>query len=266
MFSFQGQSRIAFTGQGKVLYVADLGYIQVHVSSEAWTELEAEPKNQARTELAARQKNEARIKMIFEALKELGIQEKDIKMSNVKVQTRHEFGLHSGISDKGVNLVIYTTSVDLTVTVRKLPRIGETATRMLGTGAIRNMQVAYGSSNLDQLMAQARAKAVADARGKASLLLLGPGARLGDVLAITDVPPHHQLRFLPVDVCAGKVSLPIAPGEQEVSVNVAVRWSIDSLPIWRRGCVPPPSLPPVQRGNPPPVRKIELFPLSLDRA
>src|SRR6516225_2498160 len=68
---------ITVTGNGKVLYVPDLGYIHVGVSSEAWTAAEAW------------QKNEAIVKKIFEALKKLGVDEKDLKTSNLNVQPRY---------------------------------------------------------------------------------------------------------------------------------------------------------------------------------
>ena len=210
---------ITVTGNGKVTYTPDLGYIHVGVSSDGKTAAEAW------------QKNEAIVKKIFEALKDLGIQEKDFKTTNLNVQPRY---LHK--KDEASKLIGYTASYDLSVTVRKLAQIGELLDRMVDAGANRNMNVSFGCSNREELMDQARARAVAEARKRANLYVTGASssARLGDVLMISDTPHHFQNPMYPVDVQAireGKASLPIAAGEQEMSVAVTIRWAINNNAI-----------------------------------
>jgi uncharacterized protein len=207
---------ISITGHGKVLYVPDMGYIHVGVSSDGVTAAEAW------------QKNEAIVKRIFEGLKDLGIAEKDFKTTNLNVQPRY---LHK--KDEAPKFLGYTVTYDLVVTVRKLDQMGTLLDRMVSAGANRNMNVSFGCSNLDELLDQARAKAVADARKRASLYVTGasPSARLGDVLAISDTPNHPQGQMFPIDALAvreGSASLPIAAGEQELGVTVAVRWAIEN--------------------------------------
>jgi len=119
------------------------------------------------------------------------------------------------------------------VTVRKLEQMGGLLDRMVDAGANRNMNVSFGCSRLDELMDQARVKAVADARKRANVYVTGasPNARLGDVLGISDTPNYPPGRMFPIDALAlreGKASLPIAAGEQEMSVTVTIRWAIDN--------------------------------------
>lgn len=207
---------ITVTGTGKVVYAPDLGYIHVGVASEGVTAAEAW------------KKNEAIVKKIFDALKDLGLEERDFKTTNLNVQPRY---LHK--KDEAPKFLGYTVTYDLVVTVRKLDQMGALLDRMVGAGANRNMSVSFGCSNLDELMDQARAKAVADARRKANLYVTGasPNARLGDVLGISDTPNYPQGRMFPIDAVAlreGTMSLPIAAGEQEMSVTVTIRWAIDN--------------------------------------
>src|SRR5262245_47719175 len=68
---------ISITGSGKVLYVPDMGYVHVGVSSDGATAAEAW------------QKNEAVVRKIFEALKNLGLEERDFKTTNLNVQPRY---------------------------------------------------------------------------------------------------------------------------------------------------------------------------------
>jgi uncharacterized protein YggE len=210
-----GESRpsISVSGNGKVFYVPDLGYIHVGVSSEGWTAAEAW------------QKNEAIVKKIFEALKEMGLAEKDFKTNNLNVQPRY---LHK--QNEEPKFLGYTVSYDLVVTVRKLEQMGKLLDRMVDAGANRNLNVSFGCSKMDELLDQARQKAVAEARKNANLYVTGAGAHLGDVLEISDAPFQPQGRFYPVAMKEGGGSLPIAAGEQELSVNVTIRWAINNHP------------------------------------
>jgi uncharacterized protein YggE len=207
---------ITVTGNGKIFYTPDLGYIHVGVSSDGKTAAEAWSKN------------EAIVKKIFAALKDLGIEEKDFKTTNLNVQPRY---LHK--KDEPSKLIGYTASYDLVVTVRKLPQMGELLDRMVDAGANRNMNVSFGVSNRDELMDKARVKAVTEARKRAELYVTGASshARLGDILAITDGSHHYRDQMFPVDAQAireGKASLPIAPGEHEMSIAVTIRWMINN--------------------------------------
>jgi uncharacterized protein YggE len=204
---------VTVSGNGKVIYVPDIGYIQVGVSSEGWTASEAW------------QKNEEIVKKIFAALRKLGVEEKDLKTTNLNVQPRYLYKPNEEPKFLG-----YTASYDLHVTVRNLDRMGALLDGMVDAGANRNMNISFGCSKLDELIDDARAKAVADARKKANLYVTGAGARLGDVLGISDTP-NYQPRFYQVDAMAvkeGKASLPIAAGEQEMTVTITVTWAIDN--------------------------------------
>src|SRR4051812_45343777 len=176
---------ITVTGNGKVVYVPDLGYIHVGVSSDAWTSADAW------------KKNEVIVKKIFAELKKHGIEEKDFKTGNISIQPRYEHKPNEEPKFLG-----YTVSYELSVTVRKLDRMGELLDSMVDAGANRNMNISFGCSKLDELIDEARAKAVTEARKKANLYVAGAGARLGDVLNISDTPNHLQSRMYPVDALA----------------------------------------------------------------
>jgi uncharacterized protein YggE len=205
---------ITVSGNGKVLYVPDIGYIHVGVSSDAMTAAEAWKKN---AEI---------VKKIFEALKQYGVEDKDLTTTNISVTPRYLY------KDKEQPKFLgYTVSYDLSVKVRKLDQMGQFLDSMVEAGANRNMNVSFGCSKLDELMDEARAKAVAEARKKANIYVTGAGAHIGDVLGISDTPYYPGYRQYPVDAMAlkeGKTSLPIAAGEQELSVQVTVTWSIDN--------------------------------------
>jgi uncharacterized protein len=205
---------VTITGNGKVLYVPDIGVIHVGVSADAMTAAEAW------------KKNEETVKKIFAALKEFGVEDKDLTTTNISVQPRYLY------KDKEQPKFLgYTVSYDLSVKVRKLDQMGQFLDAMVDAGANRNMNISFGCSKLDELTDEARAKAAAEARKRANLYVTVAGAHLGDVLSITDQPFYPGLRQYPVDAMAlreGKASLPIAAGEQELSVQVTITWQIDN--------------------------------------
>jgi uncharacterized protein YggE len=205
---------ITVSGTGKVVYVPDVGYVHVGVSSNGWTAAEAW------------KKNEEIVKKIVAHLKALGIEEKDLKTSNIHVEPRYEYK-----KDEQPKFLGYTVSYDLSVTVRKLDQMGDVLDGAVEAGANRNLAISFGCSKLDELVDEARAKAVAEARKKANLYVTGAGARLGNVLGISDTPYNQYYRQYPVDAMMlkeAKASLPVMAGEQELTINITVTWEIDN--------------------------------------
>jgi uncharacterized protein YggE len=203
---------ITVSGNGKVVYVPDVGYIHVGVSSDAWTAADAW------------KKNEAIVKKIFAELRKYGIEERHLKTSNLSLQPRYTHKPNEEPKFAG-----YTASYDLSVTVHDLDLMGAVLDSMVDAGANRNMSISFGCSKLDELMDEAREKAVADARKKANLYVTGAGAKLGDVLGISDT--SWQPQYFPVDAMAvreGKAALPVAQGEQELNIGITVTWAIDN--------------------------------------
>ncbi len=214
--STEPRPSITVNGNGKVVYVPDMGYIHVGVSSDAWTAAEAW------------KKNEKIVKKIFEALKQHGVEEKDLKTSNLSLQPRYLYKPNEEPQFLG-----YTASYDLSVTVRDLDQMGTLLDSMVDAGANRNMSISFGCSKFDELLDEARAKAVAEARKKANLYVTGAGAKLGDVLGISDTP-YYPPQYYRVDALAvkeGKAPLPVAPGEQELTVTITITWAIDNSKI-----------------------------------
>jgi uncharacterized protein YggE len=212
--STQPPPSITVTGNGKVVYVPDVGYIHFGVSSNGWTAAEAW------------KKNEEIVKKIFAELKKLGIEDRDLKTSNISVQPRYEYK-----KDEQPKFLGYTVSYDLSVTVHKLDQMGDVLDSAVEAGANHNLSISFGCSKIDELVDQARAKAVAEARKKANLYVTGAGARLGNVLGISDQPYYPQYRNYPMDAMTlkeAKASIPVMAGEQELSINLTVTWEIDN--------------------------------------
>ena len=105
LFAFTGlaSANITVSGTGKVVYVPDVGYVSVGVVAEGKTAAEAWEKNRLKVE------------KIFEALKKLGLEPRDMQTTNLNVSPKYIYP-----EKRPAELIGYTVSYDLKVTVRKL--------------------------------------------------------------------------------------------------------------------------------------------------
>jgi uncharacterized protein YggE len=208
-------ANITVSGHGKVVYVPDVGYVSVGVSSDGKTAAEAW------------EKNAEVVRKVFEALKKNGIDPKDMKTAGLNVTPRY---VHP--KDQEPQLVGYTVTYDLSVTVRKLGDLGKVLDELVASGANRRMNIGFGCSDLERLLDQARVKAAADARKKAELYTGAAGASLGQVVAISDTHAAPIRSFaIELDQKPAAGGLPIAAGEQELSVDVTITYALNQGPL-----------------------------------
>jgi uncharacterized protein YggE len=143
--------------------------------------------------------------------------------ANVGVTPRYHH-----VKDQPPKLIGYTASYTLTLTVRDLDKLGTVLDRAVDCGANRDVSIRFGVADADKLLDQARARAVAEARKKARLYVQGAGAVLGQVQSISEgaFSPWRDVRFEFAGKSAMSAPLPIAAGEQEMSVSVTVTYGI----------------------------------------
>jgi uncharacterized protein YggE len=205
-------ANISVTGTGKVTYVPDLGVITVGVSSEGKTAGEAW------------EKNGEVVRRLFAALKKLGLEPRDLQTTGVNVAPRYFYP-----KDQPPRLLGFTATYDLTIKVRKLDLLGKVLDEMVEAGANRNVGIRFTSTHHEKLLDDARARAVAEARKKAEIYVKGAGAALGQVVSISEgahTPGRHYRYEYLARAADGRPPLPIAAGEQEMTVTVTVTWNI----------------------------------------
>ncbi|HKI32713.1 MAG TPA: SIMPL domain-containing protein [Gemmataceae bacterium] len=213
VFAGLATANASVSGTGKVTYVPNLVYVSVGVSSDGKTANEAW------------QKNEEIVKKLFEVLKKFGIDPKDMKTTGLNISPRYV--QHK---DQEPELVGYTASYDLSVTVRKLDEAGRVLDGLADNGANRHMNIAFGHSDIEKMMDEARTKAAADARKRAELYVTASGASLGQVLSISEGQAFAPNFFPSERLAKMDAGLPIAAGTQDLSVNVSVVYAINHAP------------------------------------
>ena len=206
---------ISLTGHGETRLAPDLAIINAGVLTEATTAGQA---------LAA---NTRAMQSLFATLKAAGIEDKDIRTSNFAVQPRYD----RGTDGRSMKLSGYNVSNNVTVSVRKLDDLGQVLDQLVTAGANQINGIQFGIAKPEQALDEARKRAVEDARHKATIYAEAAGLRLGNILSLSEgtgyQPPNPMIRAAMARSDGMAAEVPIAGGEQSLSVDVNVSWEID---------------------------------------
>lgn len=205
---------ISLSGHGEVKSAPDMAYVTTGVTTQAATAAEA---------LAA---NTAAMNTLFTALKDAGIEEKDMQTSNFMVQPRYDYN----DGKQPPLLVGYDVSNTVTVTVRKLEGLGALLDKVVQAGSNQINGITFDISKPDAAMDEARKLAAADAAHKAKIYAEAMGVTLGPVLSVSEgvnnQPPVPMLRGKVMMAEAAAAPVPVAAGEQALGIDVNVTWEI----------------------------------------
>ncbi|AEV85627.1 hypothetical protein ACWT_4605 [Actinoplanes sp. SE50] len=163
-----------------------------------------------------------------DALLRAGLTRTDLLTSSVDVnQARDNDGKATG----------YTVDQGITAEIRDLPKAGAilSATIAAGGDAARLNGVSFSIENDSALLATARSRAFADAKGKAEAYAKQAGRPLGRVVKVTesapDLPaPGDQIRAVSSAMFPADSPVPIEPGRQRLSATVTVEWLFARTP------------------------------------
>ncbi len=200
-------------GEGKVTAVPDIAQINLGVTINRVTVKETQ--------------NEANriINKISEALKKLGIGEKDIKTTGYNLNPTYDW------TGGGQRITGYQININLEVNARDFDKINEiidTATTD-GANLVGGLQFKVEEQKLKELQKKAREEAVREAKEKAESLASAAGMRLGKIVNIQEnqVTPWEP-RPLMLEKAVGQAGAPtqIEPGEQEIKITVTLSYEV----------------------------------------
>jgi len=202
---------ITVNGQGSVTITPDTALAQVGV------EARAPQLNDALSDATQR------MAQVLESVRALGIDGRDISTSRIAIEPiaaprRNE-------SDP-VRIDGYRVGNTAQVRIRDVRTVGRVLDAVVRAGANTIGSLAFTVNDRTAVEAQARTLAVRDAATKARQLADAAGVRLGPLLTLTE-----QGIGTPILAAARRVapmaSIPVEPGEVEVTVVVEARYRID---------------------------------------
>ena len=204
-------SAISVSGEASVSAAPDLAHIDAGVASDARTAKEASDAN-----------NAAMGKVLL-ALKGAGIDEKDYQTSRLSLQPQYAPNRNNG----GSPVVGFRASNRVTIKVRDVTKVAAVIDTLVGSGANDIGNVSFEVTQASKLLDDARQQAVADARRKAEIYARAAGVTLGAPLGFSEgggPVPLVRARIAAAPMAAA--SVPIAAGEETLSVTVNITWAI----------------------------------------
>ncbi|MBC5773661.1 SIMPL domain-containing protein [Pontibacter sp. KCTC 32443] len=178
----------------------------------------------------ARKQADAKAAAIISYLKKQGVSEKDIQTSYMSIYPIYTSGEYGKASPD-----FYTAQKTMTVIVRKLNKFDDLMSGLYGAGVNRVDGVQFQVADIEKYKAEARKKAVNNAKQKATALTTELGAKVGRVYAINEstnggrpIPLYAEAAMMKTQDSAGAEGPTIAGGEVIVTSNVSVSFIIEN--------------------------------------
>ncbi len=215
---------ISVNGKGEKLAKPDIATFSFTVTEKAKTVAEAQN--------AATTKTDAALK----AIKEGGVEEKDIKTLSYNINPHYEYQNSSCTQyncppTKSI-LTGYEVSQTIEVKVRDLTKAG-TLFSSIGNVGVQNINgLNFTIDDVEKIKAEARAKAITEAKSKAEVIARQLGVSLIRVTSFSDSSndgPIYYARAATMDASVKGQSAPapeIPAGEQQVVSNVTITYEI----------------------------------------
>ena len=205
---------LTMTGTGEMRAKPDTAIVTLGVMSRADT---------ARAALTA---NNAAMTAILSSLEAAGIAKKDIQTSNFSVNPVYDY---DNTGAKPPRITGYDVSNQLAVTVRKLDTLGTILDEAVSKGSNQIYGITFTIDDPRALEDEARKSAVQDAVRKAKLYAEAAGVALDAIQSISEQvarPPQPVYMKAQRMEAAADASVPVAEGEQVVSIDVSITWTI----------------------------------------
>jgi len=205
---------ISVTGEATVSAAPDQAQLDAGVTTDAKTAREAA------------EANNVTMGKVLAALKDAGIAEKDYQTSRLSLQP--QFANRPAPSPTTPpSIVSYHASNRITIKLHDVSKVASIIDVLVGAGANDIGGLNFSVSQASKLLDDAREKAIADAHRKAEIYAKAAGVTLGAPLNISEVGSAPGPVFRTKMATAGFAApTPVAQGEETLTVNVSVSWSI----------------------------------------
>lgn len=176
----------------------------------------------APTAAAAMSQNAERMKTVLAALRKAGVAERDIQTSAISLSPQYRY-----VQNEAPVVTGYQASNQVSIRFRDIARSGPVLDLLVAQGANNISGPTLSIDKPDAATDEARRDAVAKARARATLYAEAAGLRVDRILSISEgsapMPPMPVM-MRAQGMVADKAQSEVAPGEQQVSATITVRF------------------------------------------
>src|SRR4029079_10671941 len=205
---------ISVASRGEVKVAPDRANIQISVQTRG------------ETAAAAASENARKQKAVIDALKALGLGDKDISTSgyNVYPEQRYE-------PNREPVIVGYNVTNTISVELKSIAMVGRVIDTALAKGANMINSLQFYASNIQAARHEAIAIAIRNARADAEAAAHAAGANISDLLEVTIgayyMPQPTPIAMKAMGAVAGQAQdTPITAGDETVTVDINTRWKL----------------------------------------
>ncbi|MCJ8148483.1 SIMPL domain-containing protein [Shinella sedimenti] len=213
------EATIIVTGEGSAEVAPDMAVVDLGVVKDGKTAREAlDANNKAMADILA-------------ALKEAGIEERDVQTSGFMINPQYQYPQSSTGENPPPVLIGFQVTNTVTLRVRDLTKLGEIVDKTVTLGANQGSGIRFVNDKPESTVSAARKKAVENAVAKAKELTEAAGVGLGRVIEISET--SYRAEAMPIARAMAKDfaasgSVPIAAGENSYSVTVNVTFALNN--------------------------------------
>lgn len=229
-------NQVSFTGEGKIASKPDVALADFSIVTTG------------ATSKATQDANSTRSKKVYDFLKKQGVDDKDIKTTYYNIAPQYSYGVRM-MTDSMPSSIIqpmppvpapggdttkitgYQVTQGYEVKIRDLDKASAVIDGLVSAGANQVSNVRFDFDDRDKVMAEARAKAIADAKSKAHQLESQIGIHLGKIINYYDNTLGYPYMYDKLSASGmgggGTSSGPVLnPGENELTVSVTITYQI----------------------------------------
>jgi uncharacterized protein len=200
-------------GEGVARAVPDILIINIGVVSRG------------ETPAAALEANTRDMRAVLDVVAAAGIAERDVQTSNFTISPVYS-NQRPADPNAGPRIIAYEVTNQVTIRIREVATSGRILDDVVAAGANRINSIRFDIDDPQPLRDEAMQAAIADARRKAELMAAAAGVRIVRVLSVStyaDARPQMDTMAF-----ARAEAVPIAPGENVITVRAAVTFEIES--------------------------------------
>ena len=214
-FQQQNSNQITVSGEGKIYAKADIALVNFGVT------------NQGKAVADVVKSNTDSMNAVIGAIKNLGIDEKDIQTTNYNLSPLYNYTQKLGNVFQG-----YTLEQDVQVKIRDFTKIGDILSQTTAAGANLVGDLQFTIDNPEQFREQARAKAIAQAKANAKNLSQESGISLGKLINVYENSNPYPVAYNSAKMMGAGIadSAPvptIQPGQQEIDVTINLTYQVN---------------------------------------
>jgi len=212
------EDRFSVTGSGTVYAKADIASLTIGLKTEV-----------KKTAAEVTKENSRQMNEIIAAVKELGIEEKDIKTTNYQLNP-----VYTWTEKRGQVLLGYEIYQNITLKIRDLDKISEIIAKTTEKGANQIGGINFTIDDEYELKNEARKLAIEKAKEKAIAIAAESGMKLGKIKGVIEssYQPFHysnaykDMRLQNSDEAETVIAPSIEVGQNEVKVEVTLIYEV----------------------------------------